>query len=269
MSSCDTPSAEHASLLLKEYFLTETLIPFTSVACGIFICKMVYDLCECISSYCKGYSRLPRNQQIEWNNRAISTVHALFITTMSIYLAFWSDLYSDDQQGKLILQRSSLSNFVLGVSVGYFLTDVGMIFWFYPDLGGVEYVLHHLVSVGALVYAMFTGEGQFYTFLVLISETTTPSINLRWYLDAAGLRRSKAYLTNGVVLFFTWLIARILLFIYVFYHLFLHYDQIEQLTSFGFALICFVPVVLSVLNVMWFGKIIKGLVKTLQKSHTG
>lgn len=26
------------------------------------------------------------------------------------------------------------------VSVGYFLTDLGMIFWFYPALGGLEYV---------------------------------------------------------------------------------------------------------------------------------
>lgn len=26
------------------------------------------------------------------------------------------------------------------VSVGYFLSDIGMIMWFYPSLGGMEYV---------------------------------------------------------------------------------------------------------------------------------
>ena len=41
-------------------------------------------------------------------------------------------------------------------------------------------VLHHLLSLLAVAYAMLTGEGQLYTYMVLISETTTPGINLRW-----------------------------------------------------------------------------------------
>jgi hypothetical protein len=43
-------------------------------------------------------------------------------------------------------------------------------------------VIHHLLSIVAVAYAMLTGEGQLYTYMVLISETTTPGINLRWYL---------------------------------------------------------------------------------------
>lgn len=42
-------------------------------------------------------------------------------------------------------------------------------------------VIHHLLSIVAVAYAMITGEGQLYTYMVLISETTTPGINLRWY----------------------------------------------------------------------------------------
>ncbi|KAK7854543.1 transmembrane protein 56-b [Quercus suber] len=92
------------------------------------------------------------------------------------------------------------------VSVGYFLADLGMILWFYPALGGFEYVIHHLLSIAAVAYAMLTGEGQLYTYMVLISETTTPGINLRWYLDATGKKRSRAYVINGVVIFFAWLL---------------------------------------------------------------
>jgi hypothetical protein len=43
-------------------------------------------------------------------------------------------------------------------------------------------VIHHLLSIVAVAYSMLTGEGQLYTYMVLISETTTPGINLRWYL---------------------------------------------------------------------------------------
>lgn len=44
----------------------------------------------------------------------------------------------------------------------------------------VSQVLHHLLSVVSIAYSMLSGEGQLYTYMVLISETTTPTINLRW-----------------------------------------------------------------------------------------
>ncbi|KAI7987958.1 NAC domain-containing protein 14 [Camellia lanceoleosa] len=59
--------------------------------------------------------------------------------------------------------------------------------------------------------------------------TATPSASrtrLARYLDTAGLNRSSAYLINGVVIFFAWLVAKILLFAYMFCHVYLHYDQV-------------------------------------------
>ncbi|KAJ9147133.1 hypothetical protein P3X46_029328 [Hevea brasiliensis] len=259
---------DQAELLLKEYLLAGSSILYTSVIVGICACKMVYDLTQLSSLvYFKSYSNLTKMQRIEWNNRAISTFHAIFITVISLYLVFCSDLYSDYRPGLIIFRSSSLSAFALGVSVGYFIVDLGMIIWFYPFLGGMEYVIHHLISMIAVAYAMLIGEGQLYIYMVLISETTTPAINLRWYLDTAGMKRSRAYLINGVVIFLAWLVARILLFIYFFYHVYLHYDQIKQIHNFGKLLVLTVPVVLSVMNLMWFWKIIKGLKKTLTKRH--
>ncbi|PPR92097.1 hypothetical protein GOBAR_AA28573 [Gossypium barbadense] len=218
-----------AELLVKEYLLADSFIPYTSIICGICACKMVYDLTQLFSSvYFKSYPSLPKIQRTEWSNRSISTFHAMFITAMSLYFVFWSNLYSDNQYAGMVTFRSSaLSTFSLGASVGYFLSDLGMIIWFYPSLGGMEYVLHHLLSLAAVAYSMLTGEGQLYTFMVLISETTTPGINLRWYLDTVGMKRSKAYLVNGVVIFVAWLVARVLLFMYLFYHIYLHYDQVN------------------------------------------
>ena len=65
-------------------------------------------------------------------------------------------------------------------------------------------ILHHCLSGTAVAYSLFSGEAQLYTYMVLISEVTTPEINLRWYLDIAGLKRSKAYLVNGVAIFFAY-----------------------------------------------------------------
>ncbi|GLT53066.1 hypothetical protein SLA2020_263620 [Shorea laevis] len=256
-----------AQVLVRNYLLADPFIPYTSILGGMFLCKLAYDLSQLISTfYFKSYNGLTKIQRIEWNNRGISTLHAFFITFMSLYFVFWSDLFSDPQLSGIVTFRSSpLSVFALGVSVGYFLADLGMIFWFYPSLGGMEYVIHHSLSGVAVAYSMFSGEGQLYTFMILISEVTTPEINMRWYLDTAGMKRSCAYLINGVLIFFAWLAARILLFVYIFYHVYLHYDQVIQMQTFGYLLIFVVPSALAIMNLMWFGKIIKGLKKTIAK----
>ncbi|KAG6607986.1 TLC domain-containing protein 4, partial [Cucurbita argyrosperma subsp. sororia] len=255
-----------AEQLLKYLVLSDPVVPYISIPAGILASKLVYDLTDLISGvYFKSYSNLSRIQRMEWNNRAMSTLHAIFITAASLYMVFLSDLYSDRYFGFITFRSSTISTFCLGVSVGYFITDLGMISWFYPSLGGMEYVIHHLLSLVAVAYAMLTGEGQLYTFMVLISETTTPGINLRWYLDTAGMKKSKAYLINGVVIFFAWLVARILLFMYMFYHVYLHLNQVLQMHAFGQLLVFVVPLVLSVMNLMWFAKIFRGLKKTLAK----
>ncbi|KAH7661055.1 TRAM/LAG1/CLN8 homology domain-containing protein [Dioscorea alata] len=255
-----------AELLLRDYLLADPYVLYTSVLCGIVMCKMAYDLTQLISSlYFKAYTSLTKVQRIEWNNRGMSTAHAVFITIMSSYLVFFSDLYSDRLDGFVTFQSSNLSIFALGVSAGYFICDLAMILWLYPSLGGMEYIIHHLLSLIAVSYAMLSGEGQLYTFMVLLSETTTPGINLRWFLDTAGMKRSKAYLVNGIGMFAAWLVARILLFVYLFYHVYLHHDQIKKMQTFGYILVFIVPLVLGIMNTMWFAKILKGLRKTLAK----
>ncbi|XP_073151161.1 uncharacterized protein [Henckelia pumila] len=254
-------------LLPQDYVFTDPLVVYSSVIIGIIACKMVYGLSRLIGAvYFKSYSGLSKSPQIEWNNRAMSTLHAVFIATASLYFVFWSDLYSNDEVvGPITLRRSTLSSFSLGVSTGYFLSDIGMIFWLYPSLGGMEYVIHHLLSVAGVSYTMLTGEGQLYTFMVLISEATTPWINLRWYLDEAGMKNSRVYLMNGIVIFLAWLVARILLFVYIFYHMYVHHGQVMQMHTAGVVLVHAVPSTIAVMNLVWFGKIFKGLKKTLAR----
>ncbi|XP_020573120.1 transmembrane protein 56 [Phalaenopsis equestris] len=257
---------DQTEVLVKDYLLADAVIPYTSVLCGVLMCKMAYDLSQLVSSVnLKSYTSLTKIQRIEWNNRGMSSAHAIFITMMSLYMVFVSDFFYNELQGPVTLRSSNLSTFSLGVSAGYFLTDLVMMFWLYPCLGGLEYVLHHLLSLCAIAYAMFTGQGQLYTYMVLISETTTPGINMRWFLDTTGMKRSGVYLINGVLMFFAWLAARILLFIYLFYHIYLHYDEVLQMHAFGYFLALVVPSALFIMNVMWFLKILKGLKKLLAK----
>ncbi|MBA0819249.1 hypothetical protein Gohar_019476 [Gossypium harknessii] len=108
-----------AELLVKEYLLADSFIPYTSIICGICACKMVYDLTQLFSSvYFKSYPSLPKIQRTE----SISTFHAMFITAISLYFVFWSNLYSDNQYAGMVTFRSSaLSTFSLGVRIAFSL----------------------------------------------------------------------------------------------------------------------------------------------------
>uniref|UniRef100_A0A2P2K8S7 TLC domain-containing protein n=1 Tax=Rhizophora mucronata TaxID=61149 RepID=A0A2P2K8S7_RHIMU len=110
-------------ILVKTYLFADSFIPYTSFLAGIFACKVAYDLSELISTfYIKAYTGLTKMQQIEWNNRGMSSIHAVFITAMSLYFVFWSDLFSDWRlAGFVTLRSSSLSMFGLGVSAHLWL----------------------------------------------------------------------------------------------------------------------------------------------------
>ncbi|KAL5580449.1 hypothetical protein UlMin_012891 [Ulmus minor] len=240
-----------------------------SVLSGIILCYVVYEWTGIISRSCfKGYNKLSPAQKLEWNNRGISTVHAIVVAFASFYLLVVSDLFNEDSGEGLIVDRTStVSDTLLGISVGYFLTDLAMIYWTFPALGGMEYVLHHALSMFSIIQSLLSGQGLIYILMVLFSESTTPFVNLRWYLDTAGQKTSSLYIFNGIGLFVGWLVARIFLFIYLFIHMFLHFDQVKTIFPLGFYSLLTVPFVLAFMNVFWFWKIVKGLIKTLSKAR--
>ncbi|KAJ0075440.1 hypothetical protein Patl1_35061 [Pistacia atlantica] len=243
----------------------------SSVFSGIIICKIVYKLTGMVSHMCfKGYGNLSIPKKVEWNNRGFSTFHAVIVAFASLYLVLLSDLFSEDYNDELIINRTStVSETLLGVSqcrmifmrteitavairgmqqisIGYFLSDLAMILWHFPALGGLEYVLHHGLSMFSIFLALVSGQGQIYILMVLFSEITTPFVNLRWYLDVAGQKSSNIYIWNGVALFLGWLVARIILFIYFFIHMAIHFDQVKEIFPLGFYSLLTVPPVLGV-----------------------
>uniref|UniRef100_A0A0R0GMN4 TLC domain-containing protein n=1 Tax=Glycine max TaxID=3847 RepID=A0A0R0GMN4_SOYBN len=233
---------------------SKVVLWLASIFSGIILCVL-------------GYGKLSSEEKIEWNNRGFSTFHALFVSSASFYLLILSDVFNVNSQDDIVINRSSrLSDTVLGVSIGYFLTDLAMILWNFPALGGLEYVLHHGISIGSITLCLLSGQVHIYILMVLFSESTTPFVNLRWYLDVAGLKSSKLYIWNGIALFFGWLVARIFLFMFLFYHIGTRLDEVKEVFLFGFYTLIMVPSVLAVLNIFWFWKIASGMVKTLTKA---
>ena len=100
-----------------------------------------------------------------------------------------------------------------------------------------------------------------YLLLVLLSELTTPLVNLRWMLDKAGLRHLQLYTVNGLLLLLAWGVARVALFIPFYLHVLQHWSEIITIPMHAIVLLIGVPALLFVLNTVWFVKIVKGAYK--------
>jgi hypothetical protein len=74
---------------------------------------------ECMFQYSIIYFNFFMSTDDQWPKcgRGMSTIHAIFITAMSLYFVFWSDLFSDQRHTGLVTLRSSQLSIVgLGVS---------------------------------------------------------------------------------------------------------------------------------------------------------
>ncbi|KAL2623671.1 hypothetical protein R1flu_003876 [Riccia fluitans] len=247
--------------------LAQSVLWFSSIVLGAIACKIVYDLTKVVSPRMfQSYQGLTREKQMEWDNRGFSTAHAIFCTVAAGYLLYGSDVFSESAPyGPVPFRSSIFSYFTIGFSTGYFVADLAMILWTYPSLGGPEYVVHHLLSIVSLVLADYIAHAHFYVLMTLFSEVSTPFINFRWYLLTSGMKNSKAFIYNGLMLVVVWLFARIILFIYFFYHLCTHYDTVSQLYRPGFYFMFVSPPTLAIMNVFWFYKILAGAFRVLFK----
>ncbi|KAF3563823.1 hypothetical protein DY000_02015081 [Brassica cretica] len=131
---------------------SKQLVLLASICSGILMCKLVYDFAAYISPlrFNAAYPNL--TAKLEWNgttvkgcffflHRGFSTFHAVFVSVASIYLLVISDQFDENVHGDSVVNSTtSLSEAVMGISLGYFIADLTMIFWHFPTLGGIEYV---------------------------------------------------------------------------------------------------------------------------------
>lgn len=109
-------------------------------------------------------------------------------------------------------------------SIGYFLADMFMMLTVQPNN---VMMVHHLSGCICLIGSLITGCCHFYGLLLLSTEVTTPLICLRWLLDKAQRKGTQLYLINAVCIVITWVLSRILLFVYLFLHMWEHRDVLD------------------------------------------
>lgn len=158
-----------------------------------------------------------------------------------------------------------MSSQVMGTSMGCFIYETVLLLSVYPKLGGVEMLTHHIAALISVSSGGLSQRCHYFIMLLLCTELTNSFICLRWYLDRSGLRKSNLYIANGVMMFLAWIPARLLIF-YPFYYNFIKFiREILQLPLLYSIYMFTVPLLLLCLNVFWFGKIARGLIRVVIK----
>ncbi|CAK8689648.1 unnamed protein product [Clavelina lepadiformis] len=124
-------------------------------------------------------------------------------------------------------------------------------------------LLHHfcmLVTYGtALVYSVYVH----FCIARTIAEFSTPFVNTRWMLYKCKQQNSKVYLVNGIMMALAFLIFRILAMPYCYGRMYeqYYYHPIDFARLGIFPLLLVFAIIVDFLNIFWFKKIMKGIMK--------
>nr|CAB3266984.1 transmembrane protein 56-B [Phallusia mammillata] len=233
-----------------------------NLQCGlasfVFFLYFYKHMSPALSGRIPKFNRLTKDEKTEWHARNASTLHAVVVTLLAMYVL----LFEEHLRRDIIWGRSTLSECSLSICVGYLLSDLYLIFTNYEAVGGtVGFIIHHCVSAYAYVYGLSGSVLLPVANFRLLAEMSTPFVNLRWALSTTGNKDSELYFYNGLLLTFSFFISRILPMPFFYYMVI----SVQSLDSYSrVSLPCHISwigvcMVLDVMNLMWFKKIMSGI----------
>lgn len=190
--------------------------------------------------------------------RIISSFHAAVATILSIFI-----LLTDEglEQNKLLYTSFGIS-FTLNVSIGFLAYDC-LIMFIHRNEFEWAYAVHHCVSIIAFYACTTIGVFPYIALCRLISEASTVFINNRWILLTLNKKDSRLYFWNGIAVILVFFTVRI---VAIIPNWLIFFDLMDTpaWNSVGFRhkFICVGSSgPLDILNVYWFIKIIKTIVR--------
>ncbi len=206
---------------------------------------------------------LKPSDQALWASTLVSTVHAILIVYMAVTAATSSGIYREEDF--LFTTPETYKTFYVFVS--YITYDAFVCIVYRNEWPGMlANAFHHSASIISFVHLIHLGYGHQMGLAAITMEASTPFINLRWFLEASGTRKTQPtlYLVNGGLMTLVWFIIRVLwpsLSVYLF--LFVQFDQLYAVGISATAVLLGTSLVGYFLQIFWFTKIVKGILKAI------
>jgi len=201
-----------------------------------------------------------------WASSVVSTVNSFVLTPLA-----WRAC----EQSELLSLRTSftvsthLSTTACVAMVGYTVWDSLVLFRYRAHWSSVGmYAVHHAGSILAWGLCAVSGYAHVIAVPTLLFEATAPFVNARYFLATAGLKESVLYTINGVLMFLSFFVVRVVFNWWLYLSRF--WWQRELMWQLPPAIVvsfnCLFPVNLA-LQMLWFVKIAKGLLAVLSRCH--
>lgn len=243
------------------FWICNTAIWFIIFLCSTYKIQP-YLLQKSESRLGKWYRTECTANQINGTSMTSSTIHAVISLVMSIYIVFL-----DARAGPNIPDsNSNIIKWTQSMSLGYFIADY-FVLVHTRELGGtIPILFHHTMAVTAYLVGLYYDKLGWYSAFRLMSELSTPFVNFRWQLYAIGMKNTKRYKVNGILMTASFFLCRIVSFPFYWYFVAQNiakqpFQEIEILLKIFWLL---VPAMLDCLNLFWFYKMMKGLIKALK-----
>ena len=154
------------------------------------------------------------------------------------------------------------SHLVCHALLGYLVVDsIVLCFHLRVWAGSGMFAVHHAVALFGWVTCAHFDYVHNVAVPVVLCEATGPIINLRWFLSKAGKKETALYAANGVAIFVSWLVLRVIFLGWMAYDkLIVHQDAFLALgqPTVGAFLVCYLSSYM--LQLAWFWKILKGVI---------
>ncbi|MBN3296642.1 TLC domain-containing protein 4-B [Amia ocellicauda] len=213
-----------------------------------------------------GFQKLSDKQKIEWNSRTVSTLHALVVGIFCLYILFFDDAVNEDP----VWGDPTLVKLNVGITTGYLISDLLLIFYYWKAIGDKFFVIHHMAALYAYYYVLGQGLLPYFANFRLLAEFSTPCVNQRWFFEVLGYpKSSKPNIANGVMMALVFFLVRIAV-MPVYYgrmYSIIGTDAFYKLSFGGCGAWICSSISLDVMNVMWMHKIARGCYKVLRSSR--
>eukprot|EP00762_Andalucia_godoyi_P001366 ANDGO_04938.mRNA.1 hypothetical protein len=224
---------------------------------------LLLSLSVCPILFRKTFKGLSAMDRYIWSCKAISVIHATVSGVLSGYVL----IYEPQVRQSVLFGNSWNTHVVCGISFGYMIFDVVTYLW--RNDGNITMISHHFVSALALWYCSGTRIGLSTTMGFLVTESTTPMVQLNWFLRKSGLSNTIWYTLNGLSIWVLWIFARIGMSLYLCYAIIVQYPLWQHVPWYMVVTAVF-PIIFLTLNMIWFIEISKKVFSsftTTKKTH--
>lgn len=213
------------------------------------------------TKYLEGYKDLGAKKG-DFNTRLASSIHAFTTFSFAAGLLLLDPRVSEDK----LKSPSRISECVMEYSLGYFFADYLLVLSdpvMRRDLGNHA---HHFVSFTGTALSRYLGHMVFFVVYRYVNELSTVFVNMFAVLHALHMTHTRKYLfvsSAMVVIFFFCRIVIIPLHWSWIYNEFSNLQKYVHYTIKWYVFLVYPT--FDVLNIVWFRKMIKGMVKLLRK----